>query len=176
MSYDRVHPSQITVAAVLWGTTGVAVTLLGELTTRTPTTIGFYRLAVAAAALAAVCRAGRLVRVFRRAPGTLLATGVLLGVYQALYFIAVDAAGVSVATVVSLGLAPVVTTLWEAVRDRVRPGAGTVATVAGALLLLAAVAALYLRPMPVPRRRGVRRAAAPAPAARRAGPRPGRAC
>ncbi len=134
MSYDRVHLSQITLAAVLWGTTGVAVTLLGELTALTPTTIGFYRLAVAALALAAVCRFGRLVRAFRRAPGTVLATGVLLGLYQALYFIAVDAAGVSVATVVSLGIAPVVTTVWEAVRDRVRPGAGTVATVAGALL------------------------------------------
>lgn len=134
MSYDRVHLSLITFAAVLWGTTGVAVTLLSDLTTLTPTTIGFYRLAIAAVALAVVCRADRLVRVFRQAPGTVLATGVLLGVYQALYFIAVEAAGVSVATVVSLGIAPVVTTVWEAIRGRVGPGAGTVATVAGALL------------------------------------------
>ncbi len=134
MSYDRVHLSLITFAAVLWGTTGVAVILLSDLTTLTPTTIGFYRLALAAVALAAVCRVDRLVGLFRQAPGTVLATGVLLGVYQALYFVAVDAAGVSVATVVSLGIAPVVTTVWEAVRGRVRPGVGTVATVAGALL------------------------------------------
>ncbi len=133
MSYDRAHLSLITFAAVLWGTTGVAVTLLSDLTTLTPTAIGFYRLAVAAAALALVCRPDRILRVFRQSPGTVLATGVLLGGYQALYFVAVAAVGVSVATVVSLGIAPVVTTVWEASRGRIRAGAGTVATVAGAL-------------------------------------------
>ncbi len=69
MSYDRAHLSLITCAALLWGTTGVAVALLTDLT---PTAIGFHRLAVAAVALAAVaalylrprptrrpCRAGR---------------------------------------------------------------------------------------------------------------------
>jgi DME family drug/metabolite transporter len=134
MSYDRAHLSLITFAAVLWGTTGVAVSLLTDLTTLTPTAIGFYRLAVAAVALALVCRPGRLVRVVRRSPGTVVATGVLLGVYQALYFVAVAAAGVSVATVVSLGIAPVVATAWETLRGRVRASVGTVATVAGALL------------------------------------------
>ncbi len=139
MPYDRVHLSAITAAAVLWGTTGVAVTLLSDLTARTPITIGFYRLAVAALALTVVCRARRLVAIVRQTPGTVLATGVLLGAYQALYFIAVAAAGVSVATVVSLGIAPVVTTVWEAARGRVRAGAGTVVTVTGALLGLALI-------------------------------------
>jgi DME family drug/metabolite transporter len=62
-----------------------------------------------------------------------LATGVLLGGYQALYFAAVTYAGVGVATVVSLGLAPLVTTAWEALRARVRPGPRIMSTVIAAL-------------------------------------------
>jgi DME family drug/metabolite transporter len=154
MSYDRVHLSSITLAAVLWGTTGVAVALLRDRTSLDPATIGFYRLAVAAAVLLAGAAAVRRIRpltrargqagspleasparpgILRTAPLRLLATGVLLGGYQALYFAAVVNTGVGVATVVSLGLAPVVTVTWEAVRARVRPGAGTVTTLAAAL-------------------------------------------
>jgi DME family drug/metabolite transporter len=154
MSYNRVHLSSITLAAVLWGTTGVAVALLRDRTSLTPVTIGFYRLAVAAVVLLACAAASRRGRaacaatfrhrsgILRVAPMRLLATGVLLGGYQALYFVAVVNSGVGVATVVSLGLAPVVTTAWEAVRARVRPGARTGTTLAAALtgLLLITVA------------------------------------
>ena len=65
---------------MLWGTTGVAVAYLGDLTSLTPTAIGFYRLLISAAALLAfavvVRRVGALVRIARAGPGRVLLTGV----------------------------------------------------------------------------------------------------
>ncbi|MET8094016.1 DMT family transporter [Micromonospora sp. NPDC005220] len=135
---------QITVTGVLWGTTGVAVQLLREDTGLSPVSIGFHRLAIAALVLLA-CTAGRLrtiVAALRAAPVPLLLTGVGLGLYQALYFAAVAWAGVSVATIVSLGLAPVLAAAWESVHARRLPGPlrlGTlVAAVAGLVLITTA--------------------------------------
>ncbi|MFI5928110.1 DMT family transporter [Micromonospora sp. NPDC051543] len=135
---------QITVTGVLWGTTGVAVQLLREGTGLSPVSIGFHRLAIAALVLLA-CAAGRLrtlVATLRAAPVPLLLTGIGLGLYQALYFAAVAWAGVSVATIVSLGLAPVLAAAWESVHARRLPGPlrlGTlVAAVAGLVLITAA--------------------------------------
>ncbi|MDG9679086.1 DMT family transporter [Micromonospora sp. DH14] len=135
---------QITVTGVLWGTTGVAVQLLREGTGLSPVSIGFHRLAIAALVLLA-CTAGRLrtiVSALRAAPVPLLLTGVGLGLYQALYFAAVAWAGVSVATIVSLGLAPVLAAAWESVQARRLPGPlrlGTlVAAVAGLVLITGA--------------------------------------
>ena len=74
MSHDHAQLSKIAAAAVLWGTTGVAVALLGRTTTLTPITIGFYRLAIAAVALLALTYLRRIaplsgtVRYVRAAP------------------------------------------------------------------------------------------------------------
>jgi drug/metabolite transporter (DMT)-like permease len=103
--------SKIGGAAVLWGTTGVAVALLRE----NPVTVGFYRLAIAAVVLLAIARPFALIRAM---PIRVVRTGVFLGAYQALYFIAVANAGVGVATMVSLGIAPIALTLWEGHRRR----------------------------------------------------------
>ncbi|WP_406076938.1 DMT family transporter [Micromonospora sp. NBC_00858] len=137
---------QITVTGVLWGTTGVAVQLLRESTGLSPVSIGFHRLAIAALVLLA-CTAGRLgaiLATLRAAPVPLLLTGIGLGLYQALYFAAVALAGVGVATVVSLGLAPVLAAAWESVRARRLPGPlrlGTlIAAVAGLALITGATA------------------------------------
>ncbi|MEV7328459.1 DMT family transporter [Micromonospora sp. NPDC093244] len=137
---------QITVTGVLWGTTGVAVQLLREGTGISPVSIGFHRLAIAALVLLA-CTAGRLgaiVAALRAAPVPLLLTGVGLGLYQALYFAAVALAGVSVATVVSLGLAPVLAATWESLRARRIPNplrlATLVTAVAGLALITGATA------------------------------------
>ncbi|MCO1595888.1 DMT family transporter [Micromonospora sp. RHAY321] len=137
---------QITVTGVLWGTTGVAVQLLRESTGLSPVSIGFHRLAIAALVLLA-CTASRLGAIraaLRSAPLPLLLTGIGLGLYQALYFAAVALAGVGVATVVSLGLAPVLAATWESVRARRLPGplrlATLVAAVAGLALITGATA------------------------------------
>jgi DME family drug/metabolite transporter len=114
----------ITGAALLWGTTGVAVHLLRESTTLTPTGIGFYRLAIGAVVLLALVahRLGPVLAALRSEPVALVLIGVGLGLYQALYFLAVAAGGVGVATVVSLGLAPVLVFGWESLRARRLPG------------------------------------------------------
>ncbi|MDG4808584.1 DMT family transporter [Micromonospora sp. WMMD1120] len=137
---------QITVTGVLWGTTGVAVRLLHDSTGLSPVSIGFHRLAIAALVLLA-CAAGRLptlLAALRAAPVPLLLTGVGLGLYQALYFAAVAWAGVSVATLVSLGLAPVLAVAWESARARQVPGPlrlGTlVVAVTGLVLITTATA------------------------------------
>ncbi|MGW4682422.1 DMT family transporter [Micromonospora taraxaci] len=137
---------QITITGVLWGTTGVAVQLLRDSTGLSPVSIGFHRLAIAALVLLA-CTAGRLrtiLAALRAAPVPLLLTGIGLGLYQALYFAAVAWAGVSVATVVSLGVAPVLAAAWESARARQIPGPvrlGTlVAAVSGLVLITTATA------------------------------------
>ena len=200
MSHDHAQLSKIAAAAVLWGTTGVVVALLGRTTTLTPITIGFYRLAIAAVALLALTylrriaplsgtvryvraaparrgasslraapapraasslraapvrraasslRAGsigaapslRATPSLRAAPGRLVLTGVFLGAYQALYFIAVANAGVGVATMVSLGIAPIGLLIGEAIRARRRPSRHALMVVTAAVVGLALISA-----------------------------------
>jgi drug/metabolite transporter (DMT)-like permease len=123
---------QVTLAGVLWGTTGVVVQLVRDVSSLSAVSIGFYRLAVAAVVLLMLGarRLGPLLAALRSKPGALMLVGVGLGAYQAAYFIAVTMAGVSVATVVSLGLAPVLTAAWEAARARRLPKPSTVGVLA----------------------------------------------
>jgi DME family drug/metabolite transporter len=124
---------QITVTGLLWGTAGVCVQLLRQATGLSPISIGFYRLAIATLVLLALRSPRTLITALRTAPPALLLTGLGLGTYQALYFIAVTLGGVSVATVISLGLAPVVTAGWETLIARRRPSRITLITLASGL-------------------------------------------
>jgi len=128
---------RISLAGLLWGTTGVVVQLLSRTTALTPVGIGFYRLAVAAVVLLGIGGLRAAPAALRAAPIGLALAGVGLGTYQALYFVAVTLGGVSVATVVSLGLAPVLIAGWETVSLRRRPSRTTIGSlVAGVLGLL----------------------------------------
>ena len=129
----------ITGAAFLWGTTGVVLQYI-----RLDSGIGtlaaaFYRLAISAAVLLLVT--GRsLVRGRAALSGrtwSLVAAGIGLAAYQALYFLGVAWAGVSIATVVSLGVAPVVTLLWESAAARRLPRPNQLMTVVLAIAGLA---------------------------------------
>src|SRR6195952_579269 len=133
---------QISAAAVLWGTTGVVVRRLHESAGLGPIAIGFYRLLVAAVLLLLVSgpKLRRAVSGLRSHPLSLLLAGIGLGVYQVLYFISVAEVGVSVATVASLGLAPVITVIIESVSARHRPSLRTCAVVAAAVAGLVLVA------------------------------------
>ena len=134
---DRSGLIRISTAGLLWGTTGVVVQLLSAATGLSPIGIGFYRLLIAALALLAVSGVRSVGVALRAAPGALVLTGVALGAYQALYFVAVTLGGVSVATVISLGLAPVLVAGWEAVAGRSRPSrTTTVSLTAGVTGLL----------------------------------------
>ncbi len=137
---------EVAVASVLWGTGGLAVQLVREVEPRAPVTIRAWRLALAAAvllvALVLLRRGGELVDLARRQPGRLLAVGVGTAAYQGFYFVSVTQVGVAVSTVVSLGLAPVLLTVAEAVRRRRAPATGRLVVLAGALvgLLLVSIA------------------------------------
>ena len=128
---------KISVAGLLWGTTGVVVQLLHRTTDLSPVGIGVYRLAIAAVVLLALRHPRAVVAALRATPSGLILTGIGLGAYQALYFVAVTLGGVSVATVVGLGLAPVLLAGWETIQTRRRPDGSTSATLtAGVLGLL----------------------------------------
>jgi DME family drug/metabolite transporter len=107
-----------------------------------PLTISAWRLAVAAVVLiggALVLRtAGAVVGLLRRSPGRVAVVALSTAAYQFFYFAAVTHAGVTVATMVSLGLAPVLLFL---VPEPDRPPRRTLADVA---VLATAIAGLVL--------------------------------
>lgn len=130
----------ISAGALLWGTTGVVVHAVHSGARLPVAAIGFYRLAVGAAALLTV-RSRGIVRLFRdatrRQRALLALAGAGLGIYQALYFVGVAQAGVSIATLVSLGTAPVVVTVAGALRRRRLPRITVVVPLVAALSGLA---------------------------------------
>ena len=138
---------QISLAGVLWGTGGLVVQLVRERVPMSVLTISAWRMGLAAVVLLLAVlllrRLPDLARLLTARPWTAVAVGLCTGAYQALYFAAVVSAGVTVATVVALGLAPVLLTLLESVRARRPPGARRVLVVVGALggLVLVSAAA-----------------------------------
>lgn len=134
---------QITVGALLWGTTGVAVQLIRQDVDLSPISIGFYRLLIAAAVLLViqVKSLPALMSAVRESPGALILLGVGLGAYQASYFISVAAIGVSLSTMISLGVAPVCVAVWESVAARRRPSRLTVGSVSTGIVGLVLITA-----------------------------------
>lgn len=131
-------------AGVLWGTIGPAIALAYGAGDLPVLTIGAYRALVAVVVLLmAVLVTGRA-RSFwpqvRPQWRRVLAVGLLTASFQVLFFVSVPAAGVSVTTVVCLGLAPVLLLVLAAVRRRRPPAPSQVATVSVALLGLVLVA------------------------------------
>jgi DME family drug/metabolite transporter len=128
---------QICLAGVLWGTGGLAVQEIRRGTDMSPMVISAYRMVVAAMVLLAVCGAAHLlggVRDLVRAhPRQALGVGVGTAAYQALYFESVVNVGVTVSTVVSLGVAPLLLTALDAVRSGTRPTAARVLVLTTAL-------------------------------------------
>jgi drug/metabolite transporter, DME family len=133
----------VSCAGVVWGTIGPAVQLVHEGSGLSPWTIGAYRaIAVVTALVAASLLTGRLRAcrtLARRRWRRVVLAGLSAAAFQLLFFVAVVAAGVSVATVVSLGLAPVLLLVLSGVQRRRPPAPGQVATVATALVGLGLV-------------------------------------
>ncbi|BEL12405.1 EamA family transporter [Actinoplanes sichuanensis] len=131
----RLSLMQVSAAGILWGTAGVVVQIVAEQTGLGALAIGFYRLAVAAVVMSALGFPARrrIWAAFRAAPVAVIAAGVGLAAYQGLYFVAVRLSGVSIATVVSLGIAPVLLSAWETFRTRRRPGTATLLASAAAI-------------------------------------------
>jgi DME family drug/metabolite transporter len=133
-------------AGLLWGTTGVAVRIVHDRSGLEAVPIGCLRLAIATVALAVLFgRSGvrRARTAFARHRWALVLAGAGLGGYQALYFVGVQNAGVSVSTLVSLGVAPVTITVGTAVAGRRLPRQASLVTLAIGILGLTLVS---LRP------------------------------
>ncbi len=130
-------------AGVIWGTIGPAVDLVHERSMLSVLTMSGWRALAAVVTLAVVVLLrGQLpacVALVRAHPTRILAMGALTTAFQLLFFVAVLAAGVSVATVVALGSAPVLLLLLHSVQRRRLPGTAQLATVsmgvAGLLLV-----------------------------------------
>jgi DME family drug/metabolite transporter len=133
----RIGLLQVCAAGVLWGTGGLVVTVLHERDGLGAMTVSAWRMALAAVALvgfaAATGRSRAVVRTMRAHPVPSILVGCGTALYQGLYFAAVLLVGVSVATVVALGLAPVLATVWEHARVRTWPSGREIAVLAAAL-------------------------------------------
>lgn len=135
--------AQVCAAGVLWGSGGLVLTVLHERAGFGAMTVSAWRMISAAAALlglVAVTGRGRELRsTMRREPRTTALVGVGTAAYQGLYFLSVLMVGVSVSTVVSLGLAPVLAALWEHLVARTRPTRREVGVLTAALVGLVLV-------------------------------------
>lgn len=135
----------MSLAGVVWGTTGPLVQLTVEHSSLSPLTISAYRALAAAVVLdVIVCVTGRRHRSLasvRRHRGRLLAVGVLIAVSQLLFFMSVDWAGVSLSTVICMGFAPTLLLAVTSARRRRMPSRAQVLTVAMAVtgLLLVSI-------------------------------------
>jgi DME family drug/metabolite transporter len=128
-------------AGVLWGTGGLAGALLHMQTSLHPLAVAAYRLLIGGTIATFV-----LVHTIHRLPRTgavvrrVLAAGTLLAIFQASYFGAVSMTSVSLATLVSIGSAPVIVAVVTAVRERQLPRPRTSACIALAVAGLALLA------------------------------------
>ncbi|MEU7316632.1 EamA family transporter [Streptomyces sp. NPDC007083] len=131
-------------AGATWGTTGAAVDVLHSSSDLGPLAMSFWRY-VGGLALLLVGRAllrrrpARPSRPGRDTPArgrsryvVRLSTGLCMALFQTAYFAAVPATGVAVATIVTLGAAPVFVTLGARVVLRERLGRGGMCAVAAA--------------------------------------------
>ncbi|MFJ3583608.1 DMT family transporter [Streptomyces sp. NPDC090127] len=134
------------VAGIAWGTAGAAASLIFRVSDMGPLALSFWRcaggLALLLGALALRSRSRRASTVGvaeprRRRLIRILGTGIGLTVFQSAYFAAVEATGLAVGTVVTLGAGPVLISLGARLTMGERLGRGGVAAVGGALAGLA---------------------------------------
>ncbi|MFD9328727.1 DMT family transporter [Streptomyces sp. NPDC060065] len=137
------------VAGAAWGTAGAAASLVYRASDMGPIALSFWRCAGGLVLLLAVRLPRRRVRAAVRLPRRgvrpavreplnrkalrIGVTGLGLAVFQTTYFAAVEATGLAVATVVTLGAGPVLIALGARLTMGERLGRGGAAAVAGAL-------------------------------------------
>ena len=123
----------VSLAGVIWGTIGPAVRIVHDRSELSPLTISAYRAVAAVAVLLGVAlvtrRLGSSWSLARPQWRRVVVVGVLTAAFQLLFFIAVVNTGVSVATVVCLGFAPVLLLVIGCVQQRRLPAAGRAVTV-----------------------------------------------
>jgi drug/metabolite transporter, DME family len=128
----------VSLAGVIWGTIGPSVQLVHEGSGLSPLTISAYRVIPAVAVLVVIALVTGRLRASWLLAGPqwrrVVVMGLLTAASQLLFFVAVVATGVSVATVVSLGFAPVLLLVVSSIQRRRLPSTGRVLTVTIAVL------------------------------------------
>ncbi|MFJ8888125.1 DMT family transporter [Streptomyces sp. NPDC102402] len=132
----------LVIAGIAWGTAGAAASLLFRISDLGPLALSFWRcvggLVLLAGALALRPRRPRTpTEPRRRRLLRILGTGIGLTVFQSAYFAAVEATGLAVGTVVTLGAGPVLIAVGARLTMGERLGRGGLLAVAGALTGLA---------------------------------------
>lgn len=132
----------LVVAGIAWGTAGAAASLLFRVSDLGPLALSFWRCAGGLVLLAGVlvlrprrprpAHEPRRLRLLR-----ILGTGIGLTVFQSAYFAAVEATGLAVGTVVTLGAGPVLIAVGARLLMGERLGRGGFVAVTGALAGLA---------------------------------------
>ncbi len=144
----RTHPASrgafyVCLAGIIWGTAPIAFDLIHARTALSAVAISALRIGLAALVLVVVVGIAGQLRVvsaaIRAYPVRVGLMGAGVAAYQSLWFAAIPYVGASVATVLSLGLAPLIVTGWESGTSRQLPqglrlGAVSIA-VAGLLLV-----------------------------------------
>ncbi|MEU5900691.1 MULTISPECIES: DMT family transporter [Streptomyces] len=139
----------LVVAGIAWGTAGAAAALVFRDSDMGPVSLSFWRCAGGfvlllgarlirprAGAARAGARAGArgaAAEPVRRRVRRIIATGVALAVFQTAYFASVEATGLAVGTVVTMGSGPVLIALGARIALGERLGRGGVVAVLGAL-------------------------------------------
>lgn len=130
----------LTFTGLSWGTTGAVAELVYRSSDFGPMAVSFWRqlggLVLLLAFLALrrrPARPDRPVRPLRSRLPLLLGAGAGMAVFQTAYFVAVDATGVAVATIVTLGCGPILTAAGARLLLGERIGRGGLTAVAGAL-------------------------------------------
>ncbi|MFS8202284.1 DMT family transporter [Streptomyces sp. CWNU-52B] len=133
----------LVLAGLLWGTGGLAGSLLASRTGMHPVAVAALRLLIGGIFItiyAATAGGFRTVPRTRAAAARLSVTGLLMATYQTAYFAAVQATSVSLATLTTMVAIPVLVTIGSAVLDRrlptLRAAASIVTAVSGLMLLL----------------------------------------
>ncbi|MFC4004649.1 DMT family transporter [Prauserella oleivorans] len=136
----RAGSASLLLAGVLWGTGGIAGSILSTQANLHPLSVAAYRLLLGGVfTVLALGLAGRL-RGLPRTPEAvrrLVTAGALLALFQACYFVSVELTSVSVATMTTIGSVPVFVAVATAVLERRRPHPATALSIAGALAGLA---------------------------------------
>jgi DME family drug/metabolite transporter len=125
----RTGLTYLVMAGLLWGTGGLTGSLLGRSTGLPALSVAAYRLGVGGALIMAFLvltrrrrASGRCWPAGRPAWTRIAAIGLLAAVFQSCYFTAVSLSSVSLATLVTIGSAPVIVLAVERVRGRRQVG------------------------------------------------------
>ena len=144
----------LTAAGILWGSIGLVVRLLEDRGS-SAISVAFWRVICAFVVLAPLMGRARLRELARQTrSGRVVAVALGSLAFQVLYFLAVRDVGVAVATLIALGLAPVVITAAETLAARTRPTTRTLLVLLlalGGLVLVTAAgrASLHIAPHPL---------------------------